>query len=188
MKEAGEDLFVARLNQLENIKKKYQDFQHQYNHELCQLKDNDRERQLENYLRNCYIDDYKIQGIGATRKATLRSYGIETAADISSYKIMQIPGFGETLTGELVYWRNKMTKNFSYNPKKGIDKADVANLKIKYRNKMKPLENQLKNGYNNLNAIKNQILLKRQKLKIDVEKKAIILAQAKSDNAILKKI
>jgi len=81
-----------------------------------------------------------------------------------------------------------MTKNFSYNPKKGIDKADVANLKIKYRNKMKPLENQLKNGYNNLNAIKNQILLKRQKLKIDVEKKAIILAQAKSDNAILKKI
>ncbi len=186
--EAGENLFQSRLHQLEEIKKKYQIFQQQYDQEYRHLKDNDRERQLENFLRNCFIDDYKIPKIGDTRKAALRSYGIESAADIISYRIMQIPGFGETLTKELELWRENMIRKFSYNPGKGIDKADIANLKIKYRKSMKPLESQMKSGYNDLNMIKNQILLKRQKLMPEIERAATELAQAKSDIALLKKM
>ena len=55
----------------------------------------------------------------------LASYGIETAADIKKAKIMQIPGFGEALTSELVEWRKKHERNFRFNPNEPVDRHEI---------------------------------------------------------------
>lgn len=40
-------------------------------------------------------------------------------------KIMQIPGFGEALTSELVDWRNKHERNFRFNPNEPVDRHEI---------------------------------------------------------------
>ena len=59
-------------------------------------------RQRQRDLDRFRIDRAAIHGIRAGRTSMLASYGIETAADIKKTKIMQIPGFGEALTSDLL--------------------------------------------------------------------------------------
>lgn len=56
------------------------------------------ERQKQRFLDTCFIDRATISGVGPAPKAALRSFGIETAADVSRNKVMQVRGFGEGLT------------------------------------------------------------------------------------------
>ena len=51
------------------------------------------------------MDRAKIAGIGKSLKMTLISYGIETAADITTKAIIAVPGFGPKLAADLVKWR-----------------------------------------------------------------------------------
>ena len=47
------------------------------------------------------MDSAVISGIGPGRKATLQSYGIETAEDINDQAVLAVPGFGDGLTSRL---------------------------------------------------------------------------------------
>jgi DNA-binding helix-hairpin-helix protein with protein kinase domain len=71
------------------------------------------EAQLARYLGAMRIEDAKLSNIGAARCAVLRSWGIDTAADIDAEKIGEIPGFGRTLTDKLVIWREMKEKAFT---------------------------------------------------------------------------
>src|SRR5690606_15090856 len=65
--------------------------------EVRALHQHAREHQLEAYLRNCFISNARIQGIGPTRIATLESFGIETAFDVNFHTASLVPGFGPVL-------------------------------------------------------------------------------------------
>jgi DNA-binding helix-hairpin-helix protein with protein kinase domain len=60
-----------------------------------------REKQLERY----FIAHARIPGIGPERLATLRSFGIESAADLNEEAVMRLPGFGGLLAERLMAWR-----------------------------------------------------------------------------------
>lgn len=45
-----------------------------------------------------FIDVASIPGVGPARKAALRSFGIETAADVTRRGVKQVKGFGDHLT------------------------------------------------------------------------------------------
>jgi protein-S-isoprenylcysteine O-methyltransferase Ste14 len=69
--------------------------------------------QLEQRQRQKFVDRHRIAhadipGIGQVRVATLLSCGIETAADLAPQKILQVPGFGPTLTDTLMRWRRSV--------------------------------------------------------------------------------
>jgi DNA-binding helix-hairpin-helix protein with protein kinase domain len=53
--------------------------------------------------------------VGRTRCAVLRSWGIDTAADVEEDRISDIAGFGRSLTDKLVIWRAVKEKAFVYN-------------------------------------------------------------------------
>jgi DNA-binding helix-hairpin-helix protein with protein kinase domain len=74
------------------------------------------------------IEDAKLTNIGPARCAVLRSWGIDTAADIDEAKIAAIPGFGRYLTDKLVIWRD--TKENTFVPITGtiIDPPDVQRV------------------------------------------------------------
>lgn len=74
------------------------------------------------------IEDAKLNNIGPARCAVLRSWGIDTAADVDEAKISEIPGFGKNLTDKLVIWREMKEKAFSPNIAAIIDPLEVQRI------------------------------------------------------------
>ena len=76
------------------------------------------------YLAGFRIDA-KLPNIGPARCAVLRSWGIDTAADVDEGRIVDIPAFGRSLTDKLVIWRDVKEKAFVYNAAPMIDPLEV---------------------------------------------------------------
>lgn len=93
------------------------------NVELSRLKSTREARQRAAFLDRFLIRRASIGGIGAAKTATLASYGIETAADITAHGVMAVPGFGEALTTKLLVWRRGHEAKFRYNS--APDASDV---------------------------------------------------------------
>jgi DNA-binding helix-hairpin-helix protein with protein kinase domain len=180
-REVGDGLFREKLVQLQSLLKEYQGLDAQYARDKQHLQGTLRDQQLRRFLDGFFIDDHDIPRIGATRKATLASFGIETAADIEARRIRQIRGFGETLTGELMKWRKTLEHRFVFNPSKGIDPEDIALLNQKYRQKKATIEGTLLAGPEELNHIKARARHLRMVLFPEVEAAARSLAQARAD-------
>jgi DNA-binding helix-hairpin-helix protein with protein kinase domain len=84
--------------------------------------------QRAHYLGTLHIEDAKLANIGPARCAVLRSWGIDTAADVDEANIAAIPGFGKYLTDKLVIWRDIKAKNFVPNTTATIDPHDVQRI------------------------------------------------------------
>jgi DNA-binding helix-hairpin-helix protein with protein kinase domain len=177
-KEAEDKEFKDHFNQLTLLKRNYESLEKEYKQALITLQSTARERQLKIFLSSCFIDSYTIPLIGVGRKATLRSFGVETAADISYGKILSIPGFGEALTSELLAWRQDLERTFRFDPAKGVDKNDRHLLKQKFIPRMRPIERGLESGIEKLNQIQQKIFKTRGDLLPLLELSAKELAQA----------
>jgi DNA-binding helix-hairpin-helix protein with protein kinase domain len=176
--EANDEEYKITLRQVTKLKQEYEAIENEYKQALFSLQTTARERQLKNYLSTCFIENFSIPQIGINRKATLRSFGIETAADVSYYKIHGIPGFGDALTQQLLSWRQQMEKKFTFDPAKGVNKMDVQLLTQKFKPRMRPLERGLIIGFEKLTQIQQNILKRRGDLYTIVENSAKELAQA----------
>jgi hypothetical protein len=93
------------------------------NRELAQLKSTREARQRDTFLDCFTIRRASIPGIGPAKTATLASYGVETAADVTAAKVRVVPGFGEALTAKMLAWRRGHEATFRYNP--AADASDV---------------------------------------------------------------
>jgi len=169
-KEVGDTQFQSIFNQLQRIREEYQNLVKNYSSEKQGLQNKIKENQLNKFLERYFIDDANIPGVGATRKATLASYGVETAADINRNRIMNIKGFGANLTGALTSWRNRIESKFVFDPSKGIDPRDISILNNKYAKSQKQLEISLVSGLNELTQTRDQILQRRNTLLPQINK------------------
>ena len=111
-----------------------------------------------------YLGGAHISGIGPERTAILQSYGIDTADDVTPAAVMAVPGFGTHLAINLVRWRLGIEKRFAFDPKKGIDPADIALLEQAVLTAKAKLERTLSKGAADLDQIRQRILLSRHKL------------------------
>jgi DNA-binding helix-hairpin-helix protein with protein kinase domain len=106
--------------------------------------DNDQHRiQLRHHLERHYIRSASLNGVGPQLRQTLASYGIETAADLSRSSIQRVPGFGPTRTQALLTWRASVEARFVFNPKKGVDPSDIAQLQREFGQKRQKLQVQI---------------------------------------------
>jgi hypothetical protein len=80
------------------------------------------------YLAQFRIEDAKLFNIGPARCAVLRSWGIDTAADVDEAKIADIPGFGKGLTDKLILWREHQERGFKANTAAVVDPLDVQRI------------------------------------------------------------
>lgn len=136
------------------------------------------------FLRAYDIRRASIEGIGPARIATLESYGIETAADISRSAILSVPGFGPQLTARLERWRDGIATRFKPPGNPAPDPATVARLESELAAEAAPLIATLRNGPAVLAAIASGIEGQRSRLTREVEDAARALAQAQADRAI----
>lgn len=120
---------------------------------------NDRmERQLNSYLDAFDISRAKIKGIGAAKQATLASYGVTTASDISKHRLLSVPGFGEITSQPLLVWRDSLVKKFVYQSSDNeIDRQEIAKIKYATQMKLSQLRKKLSSGVVNLSSINQRI-------------------------------
>ncbi|MGQ4806970.1 Protein kinase YegI [Candidatus Entotheonellaceae bacterium PAL068K] len=179
-REASRDAFAEKLMALEKARAEMADLPNERRRRLEKLEAERKMRQWQRYLDRFRIDRAKIQGIGVGRSTMLASYGIETAADIEYSKIMQIPGFGETLTSELIRWRQGHERNFRFNllstNQRAIDAID-RELETRRQN----LLSTLRQGPNQLLRLSQEINAARSRLMPELEKawSALKIAEAR---------
>jgi DNA-binding helix-hairpin-helix protein with protein kinase domain len=108
------EMHVLRAN-LEDAVIQYRQVQEGLAQALNQLKLTREERQRSVFLDRFLIRRASIPGIGAGKTATLASFGIETAADVTALAVRAVPGFGEALTAKMLAWRQGHEGKFRYN-------------------------------------------------------------------------
>ena len=124
-RKASKEIFDKNLKALESIHVELVELPNEHRRQIAKLHAEREIRQRQQYLDRFRIDRAKIRGIGEGRSAMLASYGIETADDIQTVRIMRIPGFGEALTAELMQWRQGHERNFRFNPHEPVHQRDI---------------------------------------------------------------
>jgi DNA-binding helix-hairpin-helix protein with protein kinase domain len=185
MQHLAEHTFELKLAELQKHRDNYRTLAQWFLAEQRKLEGQSRELQLRDYLKRYFIERAKISGIGPTRRATLASYGIETAADISRSQVLAIPGFGYTLTQELLNWRNRLANGFVFDPNQGLQPAELDRVESQFLVRSASSEKALRGGASELTKIKQDILSKRQALILEREQYAKELSQAKADLAFV---
>jgi DNA-binding helix-hairpin-helix protein with protein kinase domain len=114
--EASSDRFDQKRSNLRRLADEYRQLSSTEKAKLDELERQKRELRLRKHLEAHLIARARIPKIGDGRKATLASYGIENAWDITSQKVKSVPGFGEGLAKELLNWRHSVERKFLFNP------------------------------------------------------------------------
>jgi DNA-binding helix-hairpin-helix protein with protein kinase domain len=146
---------------------------------LDQLRTQVRQAQLIRFLDTFKIEDAQLDGIGAGRKRTLQSYGIETAADLIGQ--ISVPGFGDVLKGTLNAWRQSLEKRFVFNPATGVDSRDVQKVEQDILTERRRLEQAARTGHNELSQVHARIINTRNQLRGSVETAYRVHLQAAVD-------
>jgi DNA-binding helix-hairpin-helix protein with protein kinase domain len=106
-----------------------------------------RSLQLEQYLSQKLIRNYKLPRIGDGRRAVLLSYGIEAAADVTERALLNVPGFGPATAKPLLDWRRHLESRFVYNNQQtAADKSAMAVIHAEVAQKATQLQSELAMG------------------------------------------
>jgi DNA-binding helix-hairpin-helix protein with protein kinase domain/Flp pilus assembly protein TadD len=173
--------FQAKLRELEAKKRDYQNLPTVRQRKLQQLDKERWERQQQRFLDTFRISDAKISGIGPSRKMTLYSFGVETAADVTDQALSRVPGFGPTYRAKLLTWRRVIEQQFVFDPKQGINPADTQAVEQEIVTTRTRLEREIQNGSVELQQISQQVKATRDVLHSAMDHAARALAQAEAD-------
>ncbi len=122
------------------------------------LKSNREARQRQAFLDQFSVRRANISGIGPAKTATLISFGIETAGDVKRSSVLQVPGFGEVMTGKLMAWRKAHESRFRYNRAPNAqDIADEKALRGRFMAEKAKLEATIRNGLGTLRNARAKI-------------------------------
>jgi DNA-binding helix-hairpin-helix protein with protein kinase domain len=183
--EAGPEGFRARLGELAKLREELENLPRAENQEIDRLRFTARERQKQKFLDKCFIDSASIAGVGPARKAALRSFGIETAADVTRDRVMHVRGFGESLTRAVLDWKAGCAREFTFNPAHAVSQADRDTVRAKFAARRVQLERALTAAPEELQQLRKRAAAHRPALMAQMENAARKLAQAQADFSIL---
>ncbi len=83
-------------------------------------------QQKNRYLAQHMLQDHvgRIRGLDASTASVLQSYGIESAADIDSMKLLGVPMLSPEMALELMAWRRNIEQAFVFRPEFGVGIKD----------------------------------------------------------------
>jgi len=151
---------------------------------LQQLEQHKRNAQLSRFLAKYYIARAKIPKVGYARKATLTSYGIETAADVVRRRIEGVPGFGPYLAAHLLAWRQAIEQRFKFNANEPVNPADIKSVHTDIARIRADFEAQVRKSVAALQQASNDALEQRKRLTATLNTAFRRLKQAEIDDEI----
>lgn len=184
-REASIEPVLSKYRDLEEAKTKLLDIPNERQRGLNKLKAKREANQRFRHLDGFRISRANIRYIGVSRKAVLASYGIETAADIDSTSILNIPGFGLAYKDSLVNWRRSIEQKFRFNPNEPIVPGEIAALDQKLASRSQTLVSTLQQGPNILRQSSQEIVASRKRLMPILYRAWITLKVAEAKQAAL---
>ncbi|MFT4172864.1 MAG: helix-hairpin-helix domain-containing protein [Herbaspirillum sp.] len=184
-REAGPEGFSAIRADLHKLREEYESLPQAEKHELDRLHSTAYDRHKQKFLDSCFIDNATISGIGPTRKAALRSFGIETAADCDRHRIRQVRGFGEGLTRAIMDWKATCERRFQFNPNNTVSEADKNRVRAQFAARRVAIETRLDAGPGELQRFRQQAAARAASLRPTLEAASTRLAQARKDFALI---
>lgn len=148
---AGEKITQERQH-LDILRAQYKRLQSEFDEEMQQLQRNREADQRVEYLRRALIYRHTIRSIGPGRKATLRSYGFESAYDVLNKRLEVVPGFGPGLSANLRAWANGISSNFRFDHRKGVNEQTKLALVAKYQSRQVQLRGAIDQAISQLQA------------------------------------
>ena len=179
--DAGPSGFLAKRTELARLRDEHQTLPQGEKHELDKLQSTAHMRQKQKFLDTCFIDSASISGVGPARKAALRSFGIETAADVSRSQVMQVRGFGESLASAVTDWKASCERRFVFNASNAVSAADRAAVRSKFGARRVGIEATLARGAGELQDFRRRTTSQMVTLQPQLEAAAKKLAQADKD-------
>ncbi|MGC8775647.1 MAG: hypothetical protein ACP5R6_10390, partial [Chlorobaculum sp.] len=174
-------LFNKKKQELASLRDEYQRLPEREKAQLDNLHSTAIARQKHKFLERFFIDDASIPGIGSSKKSALRSFGIETAADVTWSRVIAVKGFGEILTRSVLEWRNACESKFIFNPNIAVTDADKNSVRTRLASRKRTLETTLNMGVVELQRLRQAMINKANELNpllLDASQK---LAQAQAD-------
>lgn len=185
--EAGDSEFEKLKEHLNNIQTQYRALPDLLQRRINQLDSQKHKVQLQRHLERARIEEADISGIGPSRRATLRSWGIATAADVTEARLAAIPGFGGTgvLAGNVIAWRQRVERRFSFDPTKATDPAADASVRSEISLLASQYESELSKGATALRALASRATTTRESLASDIQVAWADYAQVQADRRFL---
>ncbi|HAO1940043.1 TPA: helix-hairpin-helix domain-containing protein [Escherichia coli] len=177
----GLEGFIAKRAMLEKMKDEILGLPEEEKRALAALHDTARERQKQKFLEGFFIDVASISGVGPARKAALRSFGIETAADVTRRGVKQVKGFGDHLTQAVIDWKASCERRFVFRPNEAVTPADRQAVMAKMTAKRHRLESTLTVGATELQRFRLHAPARTMPLMEPLRQAAEKLAQAQAD-------
>lgn len=180
-RETSEQPFVAKLGELKKLAEEHGQLPNRQQQLINDLHRDLYNVQLRHYLGGWTITSADIPHVKDGRKALLSAYGIDTAADVTFAAVQNVPGFGEFLTQHMMNWRKSLETRFRFDPKRGIDSADLERVKREIANRRREVELALSKGALELTNIRRRVVVVRGQLRDELEKAWVQMAQAQAN-------
>ncbi len=182
--DAHRTAFANKKKELADIKREYEGLDAREKSEIEKLDATAEKRQKKQYLERHFIEKATIHGVGGAKKAALRSFGIETAADVSYSRVSMVKGFGDVLTRSVVDWKNQVEKGFHFDPRRAVTDADKAKVRSTIYVRRRALEAALSAAPEALQALRLQVQSAYTQNLDELRRAAQRLAQADADKGI----
>jgi DNA-binding helix-hairpin-helix protein with protein kinase domain len=160
--DAGSGRFDRKKDELLETGRKYRELLSVERDMLRQLELRKQELQMRGHLESKKIALARIPNIGDSRAMTLRSFGIQTAFDVTKSRVMNVPGFDPSLTDNLLSWRRQMEAGFKFNPNQPTDPVEIAKVRSQIATSRAKMESELLQGPGGLDAIRTEAMAKRR--------------------------
>lgn len=183
--EVSPEAFAKKKQDLARLRDEYQHLPEREKAEIANLHATAEARKRHEFLERHFIEAAFISGVGPAKKAALRSFGIETAADVTWNKVISVNGFGEVLTRAVVDWRKDCERWFVFNPNRAVTEADKNAVRAKIATRKRTLEITLNTGVAELQRLRQDMISKANAFSHPLQAASHQLAQAQADlNAI----
>lgn len=179
--EISPEVFSKKKQEFARLRDEYQQLPEREKTEIANLQATAEARQRHQFLERHYIDAVPISGVGLAKKAALRSFGIETAADITWDKVIAVRGFGEVLTRAVVDWRQACERRFVFKPHLAVTEDDKKHVRAKIATRKRTIEIALNDGVTELQRLRQDMIIKANSLTLILHAVSQKLAQTKAD-------
>jgi len=183
--EISPESFAKKKQDLARLRDEYQKLPEREKTEIANLHATAEARQKHQFLDRHFIDGASISGVGPTKKAALRSFGIETAADVTWNKVISVKGFGEVLTRAVVDWQKACERRFVFKPQFAVTDADKNAVRAKIATRKRTIEITLNAGAAELQRVRQEMANKANSLTPLLQTTTLRLAQAQADLNII---
>ncbi len=181
----GPEKFVVKKSELASLRVEYRGLEERERTELDNLHSTAKSRQKARFLESFFIDSADIAGLGPAKKAALRSFGIETAADVEWNKVISVRGFGEVYTRAVVDWRKSCERRFVFNPQIGVTEVDKNFVRRRVADRRSRLELLLLNGPLELDECRRESESNVSRLTAELKNTMRKVKQAEADLSVL---